>query len=330
MKSLEARLTEEERSQYVIDLSFLDPAHISRSSASSEKETENSGRPVGSSIADRIRSLQNGGLAVTTSKRISREVTSPPQTAVPPEAPVPKPQRISLQNLPSPPNFASLASPAFASAATPSPHALVPTSSFGPPSPSSSTGSSPRTSHMSLTEFATSFPSIDELEEQDGLRLPSVPTGSSTGRSPFVPPRFPALPMDPGPRPSSTPIPPTIDTFNSRPASPAPGRSPLSPTVPRKPSGLSLRSSSSRSPVLPPSTPSSDKGSDVPVTTSLFPKTLMEYNKRSNFKVLLLDVRTREEFEREHIKTDTVVCIEPSVLLRSECVRSNRCCAVMA
>ncbi|TFY54819.1 hypothetical protein EVJ58_g8635, partial [Rhodofomes roseus] len=122
--------------------------------------------------------------------------------------------------------------------------------------------------------------------------------------------------MDPGPRPSSTPIPPTIDTFNSRPASPA--RSPLSPTVPRKPSGLSLRSSSSRSPVLPPSTPSSEKGPDGPVTTVLFPKTLMEYSKRPNFKVLLLDVRTRAEFEREHIKTDEVVCIEPSVLLRPD------------
>ena len=46
----------------------------------------------------------------------------------------------------------------------------------------------------------------------------------------------------------------------------------------------------------------------------------MDYNKRTNFKVLLLDVRTREEFEREHIKTDTVVCIEPSILLRAEYV----------
>lgn len=48
----------------------------------------------------------------------------------------------------------------------------------------------------------------------------------------------------------------------------------------------------------------------------------MEYSKRQNFKVLLLDVRTRGEFEREHIKTDKVVCIEPSVLMRSECVFS--------
>ncbi|KZT67329.1 cysteine proteinase [Daedalea quercina L-15889] len=233
-------------------------------------DAESSGRAVGTSIADRIRSLQNGGLAVSTTKRLSRE------------------------NILSPPSFATLASPTFASSAVPSPHALVPTSSFGPPSPSSSTSSSPRMSHVNLSEFATTFPSIDELEEQDGLKLPSMPTGSSAGRvdrSLFMPPRFPALPMDPGPRPSSTPIPPTIDTFNSRPASPA--RFPLSPTVPQK-------------------------QMDVPVTTSLFPRTLMEYNKRPNFKVLLLDVRTREEFEREHIKTDTVVCIEPSVLLRSD------------
>ncbi|KAH9832545.1 uncharacterized protein C8Q71DRAFT_258180 [Rhodofomes roseus] len=305
MKNLEAKLMDQEKLQ---------------ASTSNEDEAESPGRAVGTSIADRIRSLQSGGLAVSANKRLSREVASPalPSPTLP-EMPVLKPQRISLHTLPSPPSFTQLASPTFASAAAPSPHALVPTSSFGPPSPSSSTSSSPRMSHMSLSEFATSFPSIDELEEHDVLKLPSVPTGSSAGRadkSPFIPPRFPVLPMDPGPRPSSTPIPPTIDTFNSRPASPA--RSPLSPTVPRKPSGLSLRSSSSRSPVLPPSTPSSEKGPDGPVTTVLFPKTLMEYSKRPNFKVLLLDVRTRAEFEREHIKTDEVVCIEPSVLLRPD------------
>jgi len=238
-----------------------------RVTTTTEDESDAPVRTTGGSIADRMRSLQNAGLAVSTTKRLSREVTSSASTTA-----APRPNRISLQNLPSPPNFPTLASPMLASSSSaPSPHALVPTSSFGPPSPTSSASSSPRMAHVSLSEFTQAFPSIDELDEVDGLRLPSVPTGSSYGRhtadrSPglggFVHPKaFPALPMDPGPRPSSTPIPPTIDTFASRPASPA--RSPLSPTVPRKPSGLSLRSSSSRSPILPAGTPISEKPPEI-------------------------------------------------------------------
>lgn len=32
----------------------------------------------------------------------------------------------------------------------------------------------------------------------------------------------------------------------------------------------------------------------------------------------MLDMRTREEFEKERIKADAIVCIEPSVLLRDK------------
>ena len=115
----------------------------------------------------------------------------------------------------------------------------------------------------------------------------------------------------------------------------------MSPTVPRKPSGLGLNnhihSSSSqvqtqvqsqvqsqpqsqattRSPHIQSGTvtPNSEKR-ELPFKT-LFPRTLLEcmQMKYGGFKVLLLDVRTREEFKREHINIDTV-CIEPSVLLR--------------
>ena len=74
--------------------------------------------------------------------------------------------------------------------------------------------------------------------------------------------------------------------------------------------------------------PTAEKA-ELPFKT-LFPKTLHEWRYKPNFKVLLLDVRTREEFEREHIKTDTVVCIEPSILLRSECVLFIPCHVVSA
>ncbi|KAI0642296.1 cysteine proteinase [Trametes meyenii] len=321
-KNIEAKLVELEKS----------------ASQPPPKLEDEPGSPIvktgGGSIADRMRSLANAGLSVTTTKRISREipVASPPLS---PDFARPS-NHLSLQAL-SPPTFSpssfhqSLGSPTMTAPPAPSPHALVPTSSLGPPSPSSSTSSSPRMSVLSLQDFAQTFPSIDEIEEMDVLKLPTNPTGSSSNGSrsgkpsiadlqasvspPLVHPKpFPALPLDMGPRPSSTPIPPTIDTFQSRPSSPA--RGPLSPTVPRKPSGLSLNSTASvqRSPVITPMTPTGEKA-ELPFKT-LFPKTLHEWRDKPNFKVLLLDVRTREEFEREHIKASAVVCIEPSILMR--------------
>ncbi|CDO68378.1 hypothetical protein BN946_scf184815.g25 [Trametes cinnabarina] len=309
---------------------------LERSASQLAQDDDESSSPIvktsGGSIADRMRSLQNAGLSVATMKRISREIP----VASPPMSPdTNRPNLLSLQAL-SPPTASpstlhqSLASPTLGTPPAPSPHALVPTSSLGPPSPSSSTSSSPRMSVHSLQDFTHTFPSIDEIEEMDALKLRSEPTGSSsngsrsgkpsltdlkTNGAPLLvhPKPFPVLPMDMGPRASSTPIPPTLDSFQSRPSSPA--RGPLSPTVPRKPSSLALNSGLQRSPVVVPMTPTAEKA-ELPFKT-LFPRTLHEYRNKPNFKVLLLDVRTREEFEREHIRADAVICIEPSVLMRS-------------
>ncbi len=48
------------------------------------------------------------------------------------------------------------------------------------------------------------------------------------------------------------------------------------------------------------------------------PRELHDYMYRNELKVLILDVRTREAFDYEHIRGDAVVCIEPSVLLRDK------------
>ncbi len=90
----------------------------------------------------------------------------------------------------------------------------------------------------------------------------------------------------------------------------------MSPTVPRKPSGLGLNHQLSRSPLIQSGTvtPTSEKR-ELPFKT-LFPVTLLEYMQKQGFKILLLDVRTREEFKREHINIGTVVCIDPTVLIR--------------
>lgn len=82
-------------------------------------------------------------------------------------------------------------------------------------------------------------------------------------------------------------------------------------------SSSSARNSPSQTSPIHTGEASRSKGVDLPVTNTIFPKLLREYLGRGNdVTVLLLDVRTREEFTKEHIKGDAVVCLEPHVLLR--------------
>lgn len=202
-------------------------------------------------------------------------------------------------------------------------HAFVPPSTLGPPSPTSSPSSSPLipTYSQSISEFSTNFPSIDELDESFGL--PSVPTGVSNGSTGShrdhrtgdskVSPSFSLknLPLSIE-RPSSTPIPPTVNTFTSRPASPS------KPPIPRKPSNLSINNT--------PSTRASPI--DIPKTNATTPKDLRAYLRER--KVLLIDVRNQADFEREHIKASAIVCIEPIILQRSKYVAVLICYSVFA
>ncbi|KAI9440817.1 cysteine proteinase [Lactarius indigo] len=275
----------------------------------------------GGSIADRMRSLQDAGLSVsTTTKRVSREI---PTTLSIPLSPTSTSSdstrtiRNSLQSLglSSPTISHSTSSSSKVSSPPPPVHSFVSPSAFGPPSPTSSASSSPRTSFLTPVEFSQAFPSIDELEEIDGRRamadvgLRSDSSGSSDSKStPWPggsthPPgdhspnigtkSFPVLPVDLGTRPSSTPITPVVDHFASRPASP----------VKRT---LGIRGSSS--PLIP--------SAELHVKNMAGPRELYDYMYRHELKVLMLDVRTREAFDYEHIRGDAVVCIEPSVLLR--------------
>jgi ubiquitin carboxyl-terminal hydrolase 8 len=117
---------------------------------------------------------------------------------------------------------------------------------------------------------------------QAGDNSPSVGTKS-----------FPVLPVDLGPRPSSTPITPVVDHFASRPASPV-----------KRPLGFRR----SGSPLVPPA--------ELHIKSMAEPRELHDFMYRHELKILMLDVRTREAFDYEHIRGDAVVCIEPSVLLR--------------
>ncbi|KAF9224073.1 cysteine proteinase [Gyrodon lividus] len=273
-------------------------------------------RRVGTSIADRVKKLNDAGLSVDTSKLTSRELPTVPSTFVPLKSPEPiRAHKLSTSLVSPPPQLSSFVPPSNSSSATSSPHAVVPPSSLGPPSPTSSNSSSPRLAHTNLAEFAQAFPSIDELNELDISRFPSVPQPNGSNitshRSSFSRPNsstfpplkpFPSLSIDPGPRPSSTPITPTMNAFISRPASPA---------VTSKPSINSLASS----PLSPKSSPILEKPT-IPASNTITPELLHEYMYTHNFKTLVVDIRTREAFEIEHIQADAVVCLEPSVLAR--------------
>jgi len=260
------------------------------------RNSESKGAPLGGSIADRLRALQDSGLALGQTKL--REHTNLP---TPP---------ISPRNFQSTPQFNPPASIApSTSTSGRSMHAFVSPSSLGPPSPSSTPSSSPpnisQLNTYDFTGFNQAFPSIDELDEGPTLSLPSVPTGiggtshqdrnGDPSPSPLGSFRNFTVPIE---RPSSTPITHTSNAFSSRP--PSPNKSTIQP----KPSTLSNGVSSvSSKPKLP-----------IPVKNIAFPKDLLAYIR--DHKVLLIDVRTRAQFDREHIKANAVVCIEPSVLMR--------------
>lgn len=237
----------------------------------------------GGSVADRIRALQDNGLSVGTNKRFSREVTNLP-------TPPTSPGRSSNHN--GNPSVSSSLIPS--TPTSPSPHSLVSISSFGPPSPSSSPSSSPQ---LDISGFAQSFPSIEELDEgHSPLSLPAAPTGAPGDHSKSVVGkalrngdtsfRDYAVQIE---RPSSTPIPAMGNTFTSRPGSPKSKLSNVSSPSPRK--------------------------GPLPVKNSALPRELLSYIR--DYNVLLIDVRSREAFKREHIKASAIVCVEPTVLSRA-------------
>lgn len=115
------------------------------------------------------------------------------------------------------------------------------------------------------------------------------------------------------------------------------GKSPLSPTIPHKPSNLSLSMKPSRSPLnasLPLAGSISSNGNGngnaningaangdalAHVKNAADPRELVELTQKG-VKILFLDVRTREEFMRGRLRGQPVVCIEPNVLAREKCV----------
>ncbi|KAF8555660.1 cysteine proteinase [Imleria badia] len=297
---------------------------LEKSAATDDNADAGPSRRVGTSIADRVKKLNDAGLAVDTSKPTSREFPIAPSSPL--SIPLRSPEPIRTHKLS--PSFVSslplsaVITPSNNSSTTSSPHAVVPPSSLGPPSPTSSGSSSPPLAHATIAEFSQAFPSIDELDEFTS-RFPSVPVSQPTGSSSITHrssisqsngingaemstspqfKQFPSLSIDPGPRPSSTPITPTVNAFISCPAS---------PTIAPKPSINSLASS----PLSSKTSPAPEKPA-VSASNTIIPELLREYLDAPGLKTLVVDIRTREEFDNERIKADAIVCLEPSVLAR--------------
>ncbi|KAF9512677.1 hypothetical protein BS47DRAFT_1382832 [Hydnum rufescens UP504] len=68
-------------------------------------------------------------------------------------------------------------------------------------------------------------------------------------------------------------------------------------------------------PNKPKPSPKDNNRAVTPVASSAFPRIFQEWH-RTGQKLLLLDVRTREDFDRQHPQFVELVCLEPSILLR--------------
>lgn len=161
---------------------------------------------------------------------------------------------------------------------------------------------------------------------KNGFSPHNTGTSVSSIASPLSPTKLSAVDRNPPHhRPSSTPIPPLANGIGHLDSPPE--RSPI--ITPRRelPSPPTAPASSSHpNPNYSTKTPLKRISSgglkfkpDLPVTSTIYPRLLKEYRSAGR-KILLLDIRTRAEFDLEHIKWDEIVCLEPSILTRDKYV----------
>jgi ubiquitin carboxyl-terminal hydrolase 8 len=317
------------------------------------------------SLAERLKQLQGNGMqADALGRKIQRPPSqnfrpqSPP-VLVPSRGPTPAPRgptpgpytrRASLSFVPPipppspkpngiPTSYPRSAAPPIAAGS--SPRQFVPVSSFGPPSPTHSAGSSPEEDDIQIprvhdhpvrspSDFSRTFPPIDELNEEKSM-FPSVPTHSpgskpmtstpngANGHAPNGLPwkKFTSAALNMEPRPASTPIPIKRLSGGSRPTTPAhfvgsPGGSGY-PSQ-NSPRGNGFVVTEQTPPRL-----------DLPLANSITPQKLNSILESGGVNILMLDVRHREQFDKERINHDAIVCLEPTVLMRPGYATSFQC-----
>ncbi|GAA5908331.1 hypothetical protein JCM6882_006804, partial [Rhodosporidiobolus microsporus] len=203
----------------------------------------------------------------------------------------------------------------------------------------------------SASPTRTSFPSLEDFEQQVNT-IGSTPSSSSSFPSlpslPSVPTSNPsASSRPPRPPPPKPPQPKNVDTATferqqrerqdalAKQAALYSNGAGAAPSVPTARNGLPAALVPGRSAPAPPIAPSSSplppptassKGFNIPFSTEVRPNELWQYlqtakgEKGEGPRVLLLDVRSRDEYERARIKGETV-CLEP-ISLRNN-IRSS-------
>jgi ubiquitin carboxyl-terminal hydrolase 8 len=162
------------------------------------------------------------------------------------------------------------------------------------------------------TDTNSSNPGAMSIEAR--LERLSIGRGSSRPKSVPIdglPPSLVAGVRHPqGPREMPSKVPQLqLDMKNSLPQMPAPIYSPS--TSYGSPGGLSPPRSSTRPPVPDASKPKLPPPSEIMLT----PESLRSYLQQGSvLSVLILDVRSREEYDEGHIPSPSIVCIEPIVL----------------
>jgi ubiquitin carboxyl-terminal hydrolase 8 len=169
----------------------------------------------------------------------------------------------------------------------------------------------------SADKFLATYPTIDELNARDDWNLPPVPLGDPRPTELSYVPGSSKLAATPGSPQllgqSAVPSEELADGGSSdvlrRPVSPPamPFSSPIPPSPPT--------ASQSQMPLN--SFPLYNSNlQDLPAPSSVSPPVLAEWVE-AGYRILVLDVRTRERFENEHLPLDAIVCIEPGILMRS-------------
>ncbi|KAG6850667.1 hypothetical protein H0H93_010395 [Arthromyces matolae] len=236
---------------------------------------------VGTSIADRKKALEAKGLIIGSGTAAVKRISRNLSELTPPHSPNQTSPRLSTPTSGEP----AFSFPATPQEIPPSPRSVVSTSTLAP---------SPPLPSSPIASFSQSFPSIEEIEAP----FNTLSTSSQHDASKLLPVDISSSQVE---RSLSMPGPANFHLNRTGSAT----QLPLS----RPSSAYSLMSSSTVS-QLPSSKPR------IPVSGTTTVEELLDY--LEHHRVLLLDVRTRLDFESGHIEDSSagiaIACVEPSIL----------------
>ncbi|CCO29921.1 ubiquitin carboxyl-terminal hydrolase 8 [Rhizoctonia solani AG-1 IB] len=172
----------------------------------------------------------------------------------------------------------------------------------------------------SIDDIEANFPSLDALESEAEMKLLKlgVPTGvpdrtGGVGPPPLLGFEFGQQSQSQSQSPVPRPFPNAIPDLEG---TPRPASTPANGARP----GIAFGSAKSQSPHPAPTAQTEHKSDklpkpDLPITSMITAKTLKGYLATA-LQILVLDVRSRDEYESRRLPVDNVVCIEPIVLGR--------------